>query len=87
MDREIFLKATILKKKFIFSKEIISNMKSGGVSNIFEERASLEDFKITKNKILGLFWYLISIIRIKLKKIIISTGGIKLFFFIKKNNL
>ena len=83
MDRDLFLRVAQNNKRVSFTNSVLSNMSSGGVSNIFEEKATLENFKMTKNKIIGAFWYVFSIFRIKIKKIIISCGGIKIFFKIK----
>jgi len=63
MDYDIFLRAYLKGKRGAFTNEIISNMLMGGAANMNREKTYWEVFKISKSKILGLSWYLLSLVR------------------------
>jgi len=69
MDYDLFLRAYLKNKKGIFTNQVLSNMLIGGVANINAEKAYKEVYIISKNKILGLIWYLLSLLRIRIKNL------------------
>jgi len=83
MDYDFFLRISQKNKKGCFTNKIISNMSSGGVSNLYEEKAYKEVLSISPSKYKGTIWYILSYLKVKIKKIIIFIGGFKLFFKIK----
>lgn len=83
MDYDLYLRAFLKNKKITFTKQITSNMLSGGASDVQEKKAYKEVLLISKNKILGYTWYALSFIKRKSKKIIFLLGGSGFFFLLK----
>ncbi len=69
MDYDLFLRAYLRGKRASFTNKVISNMITGGISKIHDKEAYREVFLISKNKILGAIWYLLSLLRRAIKNI------------------
>ena len=85
MDYDLFLRAHLNNKKGIFTNKILSNMLTGGISNIQTKKVCKEVLLISENKTMGFVWYIIFMIRRNIKNIIIVLGGYRLLFFIKSH--
>lgn len=70
MDYDLFLRAFLKNKKGYLTNQILSNMLIGGICNQHGEEASREVSLISKNKILGTIWYLLTLLKIKIKKLL-----------------
>jgi glycosyltransferase involved in cell wall biosynthesis len=68
MDYDIFLRAYLKNKKKAFVDQVVSNMLIGGVANKNRRKAYVEVYIISKNKILGLLWFMLSVFRSFLKQ-------------------
>jgi len=75
MDYDLFLRVFLNNKKGYFTNQVLSNMLIGGTVNKNPKRAYDEVLSISKNKILGIMWFLLSLLKLKIKKIIFILGG------------
>lgn len=83
MDYDFFLRVYIKNKNGYLTNKILSNMLIGGITTANEKKSYKEVLTISKNKILGTIWYLLILLKIKVRQIILLFFGNKFLFFIK----
>jgi len=69
MDYDLFLRGYLNKKNICFTYKIIANMFTGGVSHVNKEKAYKEVFIASSNKILGIIFYVLIIIKLRINKL------------------
>ncbi len=70
MDYDFFIRAIKNKKTFYISHKVFTNMALGGKSHANAFNSYKEVLGIAQNKILGCLWFIYSIIKLYLRKII-----------------
>jgi len=83
MNRDFFVRVSLKNKNGVFTNQVLSNMLACGLSALNEKETCREGFLISTNKTLGLLWYILSLFKILVKKLLLALGMSKLIFIAK----